>query len=390
MNGKILVVDDDPATVKWLRTVLEHSAYEVQTAERGEQALALFRSDSPQLIILDLTLPDLDGLEICRRIRHEPHGNNVWILILSARTSSDAIVDALKAGADDYVVKRIGADVELLARVRGVIGRTRQGVPTRRGRIISFFSPKGGSGTTTLAVNTAYGLQHVEPNATVLLVDLVFPLGTVAFMLGFQSSHTLARLSRTLQGREPQADDVARFIEPAALHHFDVLLSANDLQEAQTLEVSQIVPIFKQLGVMYDYIVVDFGRSLSRITLPVLEISDLILTIVSPDVMAVALTRASLNYMAAANISQTRIALIQNRTVPRSWMARETLEQELGRPVWFTIPHDGEQMTLVLNAHKIYLEQYDNTVSGVVLSDMVRGIIQRLHDTTPAVTAALM
>lgn len=116
---RVLVVDDEPAILRTLRTNLGKRGYEVSAAESGEEALRRMDAESPDLVILDLMLPDISGLEVCRRIRLE---SAVPILVLSARGEERAKVHALDLGADDYVTKPFGMD-ELLARTRALLRR---------------------------------------------------------------------------------------------------------------------------------------------------------------------------------------------------------------------------------------------------------------------------
>lgn len=120
MNGtRILVVDDDPAIRRVLTTSLTVRGYEVRAVETGEDAIRLAAEVPPDLIILDLMLPDLSGIEVCRRVRSM---SAVPILVLSARGEERAKVQALNLGADDYVTKPFGMD-ELLARLRALLRR---------------------------------------------------------------------------------------------------------------------------------------------------------------------------------------------------------------------------------------------------------------------------
>lgn len=123
-DAMILVVDDDDAIRKFLRISLSASSYGIIEARTGEQALAKAAIESPALVILDLGLPDIDGIEVIRRLRDWYIGP---ILILSVRAGEAEKVAALDAGADDYVVKPFGIQ-ELLARVR-VLLRSRQNSP---------------------------------------------------------------------------------------------------------------------------------------------------------------------------------------------------------------------------------------------------------------------
>jgi two-component system, OmpR family, response regulator MprA len=117
--GRVLVVEDDAAIADVLRRTLRQEGHEVRSAEDGVQALELAESFVPDLVILDLGLPKLDGVEVCRRLRAE---SDAPILILTARTDTDDRVEGLDSGADDYLVKPFERK-ELLARMRALLRR---------------------------------------------------------------------------------------------------------------------------------------------------------------------------------------------------------------------------------------------------------------------------
>ncbi|MCJ7669873.1 MAG: response regulator transcription factor [Dehalococcoidia bacterium] len=122
---KVLVVDDDVKTVELVRLYLDRDGYQVLTAYDGIEALRLARESYPDLIVLDLMLPDIDGLEVCRTLRHE---SDVPIIMLTARTTDQDKLTGLDLGADDYVTKPFSPK-ELAARVRAVLRR----LPGERG-----------------------------------------------------------------------------------------------------------------------------------------------------------------------------------------------------------------------------------------------------------------
>jgi two-component system, OmpR family, KDP operon response regulator KdpE len=119
-QSRVLVVDDEPQITRVLRTVLSSQGYDVHTAAEGESALSDFKSWSPELVITDLYMPHMDGVELCRRIRAM---SNVPIIVLSVKGEERTKVEALDNGADDYVTKPFGID-ELLARVRAALRRS--------------------------------------------------------------------------------------------------------------------------------------------------------------------------------------------------------------------------------------------------------------------------
>jgi two-component system, OmpR family, KDP operon response regulator KdpE len=118
-KSRVLVVDDEPQITRVLRTVLSSQGYQVRTAGEGEAALSSFNEFRPELVITDLFMPHMDGLELCRRIRSM---SNVPIIVLSVKGEERSKVEALDSGADDYVTKPFGID-ELLARVRAALRR---------------------------------------------------------------------------------------------------------------------------------------------------------------------------------------------------------------------------------------------------------------------------
>ena len=119
MSQKILVVDDELDIVKVVRAYLEQASFRVITASDGQQALAVFRHEQPDLIVLDLNLPKLDGLDVCRAIRRD---SNVPIIMLTARVEETDRLIGLEIGADDYIVKPFSPR-EVVARVRTVLRR---------------------------------------------------------------------------------------------------------------------------------------------------------------------------------------------------------------------------------------------------------------------------
>jgi len=126
MSKKILVVDDEAKIVKVLKAYLEQSGFNVLTAADGKVALAIFQRDKPDFMILDLNLPGMDGLDVCRAVRRQ---SNIPILMLTARVEEADKLIGLELGADDYVVKPFSPR-EVVARVRTIFRRA-QGEPAQ-------------------------------------------------------------------------------------------------------------------------------------------------------------------------------------------------------------------------------------------------------------------
>lgn len=119
-SARILIVDDEPQLGRVVRTGLTAHGYDARVETNGSSALSVFREWQPDLVIADLSMPEMDGLTFCRRLREE---SNVPVIVLSVRWEEGIKVEALDAGADDYVTKPFGMD-ELIARIRAQLRRT--------------------------------------------------------------------------------------------------------------------------------------------------------------------------------------------------------------------------------------------------------------------------
>jgi len=130
--ARVLVVDDDRALLRALRMGLSSKGHEVMVAGNGEEGLSKIAMDSPEVVVLDLGLPDLDGLEVCRRVRQ---WSDVPIIVLSAIGLEDKKVAALDSGADDYVTKPFGM-AELEARIRTALRHSQSVTTAEEGQLV--------------------------------------------------------------------------------------------------------------------------------------------------------------------------------------------------------------------------------------------------------------
>lgn len=169
---KILVVDDEPQITRVLRHSLMAHRFDVRTAADGVSALDTFRDWHPDLVITDLQMPDMDGIELCREIRKV---SQLPVIVLSVKGEERTKVEALDAGADDYVTKPFGID-ELLARVRAALRRLPDGVSAAETKL------EDGSITIDLEtreVAVSGNLIHLTPKEFELLVYLFNNRGKV-------------------------------------------------------------------------------------------------------------------------------------------------------------------------------------------------------------------
>jgi len=166
--GRVLIVDDEPQIRRVLRVILSSEKYEVADVRSGESALLQLRESRPDLILLDLNMPGMDGLETCRAIRES---SEIPIIVLSVRSAEQDKVNALDAGADDYVTKPFSQN-ELLARIRATLRRN----PTASGPR-NFFSEDLEIDFETRKVRAGKGIVRLTPKEFDLLRHLVSQAG---------------------------------------------------------------------------------------------------------------------------------------------------------------------------------------------------------------------
>ncbi|MFQ5610751.1 MAG: response regulator [Anaerolineae bacterium] len=249
----ILVVDDDPTALKILGLALQNAGYRVILASHGQEALQKAGRQKPDLIILDVMMPEMDGYEVCRRLRQNPTTQRTPVIMLTAKSLVEDKVEGFEAGADDYVTKPV-VPAELLARVRAQLLRS-QASTRPRGHFIGLLGAKGGTGVTALAVNLSLALQ--ERKYPTILVDLAS--GNPATMLQLGLEPRLAPVSPFAGGREAIDSEVlARHL----VEHDSGLRVLPPLPERRGLAVDQMESLLKGVQRLAAYVVIDFGADL--------------------------------------------------------------------------------------------------------------------------------
>ena len=175
MGERILVVDDDETIRRTLRINLRARGYEVEGVGSGRDALSTLEAAPPDLVLLDLGLPDLDGVEVLRRIRVR---SSVPVVVLSARHQSDDKVEALDEGADDYVTKPFGMD-ELMARVRSALRRGGSGDGNQLADVPPVVTPDFDLDFATLTARRGGEPVHLTPTEWRLVAELARHRGRV-------------------------------------------------------------------------------------------------------------------------------------------------------------------------------------------------------------------
>jgi pilus assembly protein CpaE len=309
--------------------MLERQGYEIVVASNGAIGLNKATVESPDLILLDVMMPDMDGYEVTKRLRSDPSLAHIPIIMFTAKTMVDDKVAGFEAGVDDYLTKPTHP-AELTAHVKAVLTRSAQArvSPAERAHVIAFLGSRGGIGTSTLALNTSIVLQ--DKGQDVILAELNPGHGTLALELGVQEMAGLSNLlSRSLK------DIHLRSVENEIVSHgigVRLLLSShnpkeNDLEQA----VPQMEAIIGNLASMCTTVLVDLGNGLRPYVRPILKQVDRLILVVEPVFPSNVMGRSLLEIIEGDTISQHKISLaLVNRVRTSLQIPWRQVETDMG------------------------------------------------------------
>jgi pilus assembly protein CpaE len=342
--AKILIVDDDLESLKLIGLMLQRRGYEITAAQGGAQALNKAEAEQPDLVILDIMMPDMDGYEVTRRMRANPKTTNIPIIMFTAKTLIGDKVAGFQAGVDDYLTKPVHP-AELASRVEAVLlrstrTRTESAAPSR-GRVIGFIGVKGGVGTTTLSVNTAVAIAQWSTQDSprrVILADLHSHSGDVALQLGLTRAGGLPIL---LSRRVEEIN--ARAVESLLVGHVTgIRLLLTPIEQrvmASDIPVEHAETIVRQLAGLADVLVLDLGTRIDAGTLAALKLCTRVVLTLEPQRIAVTLTQAVLAELENNGMGPDKVlVVILNRSASAANLSKSTIEGLLSRDVAVLIP----------------------------------------------------
>ena len=351
MAQRILVVDDDPNALRLISYALHREGFEVVAAQSGQEALRLVVEQPVDLIVLDIMMPQMDGYEVCQRLRENPDTARLPVIMLTAKSQVEDKVRGFKAGADDYVTKPV-LPAELVARVRALLVRASyltEPAAKSGAKTFTLVGAKGGVGTTTLAVNVAIALA--EHNRSVVLVDLNYAASAVAMQLNLAPTPSLLTL---LQETSAPA---ARTITSNLLPHTSGIkvFPAPSRDEAANLSVqpATVQAILEAVAAQAKYVIVDAGSHLNRISLTGVASSDRVLIVTESDFLALELVKQTMKvvrnaYRRGAAIDVVMVNRTRSATVVSKSEAEEHLKVKLAS---FIIP--APEMCFQSNRNRI-------------------------------------
>jgi pilus assembly protein CpaE len=373
MPAKILVVDDDPNVQRLLTYTVRQEGYEVITANDGAEAFRTWSTEHPDLVLLDVMLPKLDGYQVAQKIRAEEGAGHVPIIMLTAEKEVEQKVRGLRAGADDYLIKPFHPQ-ELLARIKSLLVRfapkdIQVGRPPL-GRILAFYGAKGGVGTTTIAINAAIAL-HRELGRRVALVDgnLQFGDHRVFLDLGLDRKSIVDVVSA------PSIDvDLLKHVLVRHDSGVDLLLAPPSPETAELVQQDDLPQILDNLRTLYDYVLIDIDKRLDEVNLRVLDAADTIFVVMTADLSCLKNVRLVLETISHLGYEQEKVRLVLNRSNAFTGINVKNAESALKRTIEHQIVNEYRGAISALNSGAPFMFTKADSLLGRSLLDFTRSV----------------
>lgn len=366
---RILVVDDIPETRENVRKLLafETDVEVVGVAGTGREAIQLARELQPHIIMMDINMPDMDGITAVESITRE--SSIAQVIMMSVQSEADYLRRSMLAGARDFLTKPFTGE-DLISTIRRVhrMSQSRaaaapaagpvqpqpqagRGMPViaahpavREGVVIVVFGPKGGIGTTTLAVNLAVALQQRGPDMKVIVVDSSLQFGDVGVLLNLPPGRNITDLAETINDLDPDS------VSTIALAHasgIKAILAPPRPELADLLQPDHLKKILEQLRRDYDVVVVDTATVVNDMVLTALDLADRIVLVATPDIPAIKNARLFFEITDALNYQPNKIMLVINKIDRRTGITAQMIEDNIKHQVVAQIPLDE---VVVLNS----------------------------------------
>jgi pilus assembly protein CpaE len=381
----ILVVDENHTSRAYISNALRAKKFNILEAGSGKDALISAWRDGPDLILFDPIFSDIQYTEFVQKLRQNVRTNKTPIIALSSDPSSARREACLEAGVNEYIVKSADALIALdkaLDRVFTMVdveeeasNQVFEAEEKGKGILIVFLSAKGGTGTSSLCANLAMNIKSQQPDARVVVADLVLPIGSIAQIVGYDGDLNIVTVSG-LPSRETKREYFRKNLPEPELWMFQLLAGSRDPQQGNELKGERVGQIVNTLREAYDFVILDLGRSLSRISLPLIQQANLISLIVANDQSTIQLTKTVWDYLHGQGIDAKMIYAILNRAVGLEGKTKTEAEAIIGFPIRTTLPYMGSNFSLANNQNQPISTKYPQDTASIVFKTTAEDMVK--------------
>lgn len=316
MPEKILIIDDDLDTLRLVGLMLQKQGYQIVAAGSGPQGLELAFAEVPDLILLDVMMPGMDGYEVARRLRANEKTVNISILMFTAKSQLDDKVTGFEAGADDYLTKPTHP-TELQAHVKALLARSSKNRPAvppppleEQAYMIGVLAARGGLGVTAVAANLAAALQK-KTGKDVILAEFRPGQGTLYYDLSLEKTNGLTELLNS-----PTADITRQAVAEKLVTHpsgVNILAASSQPKDAAVLgNIQQFEVILNRLQYMTRFVVVDLGCALTPVIQKMVTTFNELIVVVEPFESSLMQSRALLDDLVSLGVEKARLYVAVN------------------------------------------------------------------------------
>ena len=385
MAERILVVDDDLDTLRLVGLMLQRQGYQILAASNGTQAIAIAQAEKPDLILLDVMMPDVDGYEVTRRLRNNPVTGPIPIIMFTAKTLVDDKVMGFESGVDDYLTKPTQPR-ELFAHVKAVLARSGKAAagappttpPRERGYVIGVMAAKGGLGVSTLAINLGVSLQQ-RTRQQVIVAEFRPGEGSIGLELGYTNPDGMNHL---LQGTA--ADINIKGVEAALItHKSDVrlLLASYSPSDARYIQsCAHFESIARTLSYLANYIVLDLGPGINPIADKVLPICDEIIIVLEPVPNSLTRTHLLTNELANRGFGVNRVnTVLYNRQRTEMQYSLAQVQKEYSHPITLVFTAAPELTYQAAKANQPLVIQHPDNLTSQQFAKLAENITKHVR-----------
>ncbi len=350
---RVLLIDDEQFYFKLIRKTLKEAEYELEYAQSGSEGLAKIPAFNPDLLIVDLKLPEMDGFQVLERLRRDSKFGHIPVIVITAQDELSEKLKAFELGADDYLVKPFQPE-ELVARI-GILARRGKALQLAQqqetknkapGALITVHSLRGGLGCSSIIVNLGLAFYKLWSKPT-LLVDGVLTAGQVALMLDARPTATW----ENLVGVEIDNIDEAVVDEMMCSHKSGVRYIASPRYPiaADTFSHDTMKLFVDGLRDSNDFTLVDTSHDFSDMTIHMLSMSSTILLMMAPEMASLRTTMSALEIYDRLGIPLEKVKIVLNNNSSSPAIKQAQLEKVLRRNFDFVLPYEAGEVNRALN-----------------------------------------
>jgi len=339
MAEKILIVDDDMETLRLVGLMLQRQGYQIVAASNGTQALGLTRNEKPDLIVLDVMMPDMDGYEVTRQLRQDKETLDIPIILFTAKSQVDDKVTGYEVGADDYLTKPVHP-AELVAHIKALLarGKNRAVAPQEKGYSIGFIAAKGGLGVSSLALNLAITMRQ-RSKTEVIAAELRPGQGTWGVELAFPETDGLNKLLKLKPPEITKARVESELVKMTNGLH--MLMASNYTRDTNPFAAQeQMKTILQYLGALGKILLLDIGTNYLPGLDEVLDMCDEMVLVTEPQPVTIQRTRTLLEELNLRGFGKSKLLslVLINRVRTDVQYSISQVQDALHTPVLQMIP----------------------------------------------------